>query len=365
MSTGLPIEVTSARRGAAQRSYYKLDLDIQRWVGCRLDVLSCYHLLEAQLDLDIQRRVPYSTAAASSRCVWGGRWCRALPPQARPGLPAVGGLCGHPACTRAGRCCCCCCCCCCFCCQSALPACPCRSNQPNVHEGKLLDNKEGWHGAELSVVIAGASRTARHAQHARHAQRPASRPRGRGRGPGLSGGPQHQAPTLHPHPRSARARRPAPLSRRRRQLAVLPRQGAQVPAADRGHHAVRAGAAAVLGWTGLGAGLDGAGAAASRPRRGAALQGQRRCDSASPPPPSLAPPHTPQPPSAPAVQLLLQGRGREGQPGGLLQAPHRDDAAAAQGTLRCALLLLLLQAPRGGRCGCSVEGFAVQGMFRL
>lgn len=32
MSTGLPIEVTSARRGAASRSYYKLDLDIQRWV---------------------------------------------------------------------------------------------------------------------------------------------------------------------------------------------------------------------------------------------------------------------------------------------------------------------------------------------
>lgn len=30
MSTGLPIEVTSARRGNAQRSYYKLDLDIQR-----------------------------------------------------------------------------------------------------------------------------------------------------------------------------------------------------------------------------------------------------------------------------------------------------------------------------------------------
>ncbi|PSC70486.1 DNA topoisomerase 6 subunit B isoform B [Micractinium conductrix] len=58
MSTGLPIEVTSARRGSAQRSYYKLDLDIQR-------------------------------------------------------------------------------------------------NQPNVHEQKLLDNPGGWHGAELSVVIAG------------------------------------------------------------------------------------------------------------------------------------------------------------------------------------------------------------------
>jgi DNA topoisomerase VI subunit B len=30
MSTGLPIEVTSARRGAATQSYYKLDLDIER-----------------------------------------------------------------------------------------------------------------------------------------------------------------------------------------------------------------------------------------------------------------------------------------------------------------------------------------------
>lgn len=58
MSTGLPIEVASARRGAASRSYFKLDLDIQR-------------------------------------------------------------------------------------------------NQPNVHESKLLDNSDGWHGAELSVVIAG------------------------------------------------------------------------------------------------------------------------------------------------------------------------------------------------------------------
>jgi len=28
-------------------------------------------------------------------------------------------------------------------------------NQPNVHEQKLLDNADGWHGAELSVVIAG------------------------------------------------------------------------------------------------------------------------------------------------------------------------------------------------------------------
>lgn len=35
MSTGLPIEVTSARRGSASRSYYKLDLDIQRWVAVR------------------------------------------------------------------------------------------------------------------------------------------------------------------------------------------------------------------------------------------------------------------------------------------------------------------------------------------
>lgn len=30
-----------------------------------------------------------------------------------------------------------------------------RRNQPNVHESKLLDNSDGWHGAELSVVIAG------------------------------------------------------------------------------------------------------------------------------------------------------------------------------------------------------------------
>ncbi|KAI3432870.1 hypothetical protein D9Q98_010453 [Chlorella vulgaris] len=58
MSTGLPIEVTSARPGSATRSYFKLDLDIQR-------------------------------------------------------------------------------------------------NQPNVHEQKLLDNSDGWHGAELSVIIAG------------------------------------------------------------------------------------------------------------------------------------------------------------------------------------------------------------------
>ncbi|GAB4814846.1 hypothetical protein N2152v2_001892 [Parachlorella kessleri] len=61
MSTGLPIEVTSARRGSATRSYYKLDLDIQR----------------------------------------------------------------H------------------------------RRNQPNIHVSKLLDNPGGWHGAELSVIIAG------------------------------------------------------------------------------------------------------------------------------------------------------------------------------------------------------------------
>ena len=33
MSTGLPITVTSARRGSATRSYYKLDLDIQRQGG--------------------------------------------------------------------------------------------------------------------------------------------------------------------------------------------------------------------------------------------------------------------------------------------------------------------------------------------
>lgn len=31
----------------------------------------------------------------------------------------------------------------------------CCRNQPNVHEQKLLDNADGWHGAELSVVIAG------------------------------------------------------------------------------------------------------------------------------------------------------------------------------------------------------------------
>lgn len=58
MSTGLPIEVTSARRGSPTISYYKLDIDIQR-------------------------------------------------------------------------------------------------NEPNVHASKLLDNPEGWRGAELSVVIAG------------------------------------------------------------------------------------------------------------------------------------------------------------------------------------------------------------------
>jgi DNA topoisomerase VI subunit B len=40
MSTGLPITVTSARRGSATRSYYKLDLDIQRWVGGWLAGLS-------------------------------------------------------------------------------------------------------------------------------------------------------------------------------------------------------------------------------------------------------------------------------------------------------------------------------------
>lgn len=28
-------------------------------------------------------------------------------------------------------------------------------NLPNVHEERLLDNPEGWHGAELSVTIAG------------------------------------------------------------------------------------------------------------------------------------------------------------------------------------------------------------------
>ena len=30
-----------------------------------------------------------------------------------------------------------------------------RRNQPNVHEQRLLDNPDGWHGAELSVIIAG------------------------------------------------------------------------------------------------------------------------------------------------------------------------------------------------------------------
>ncbi|KAG7673745.1 hypothetical protein Ndes2437B_g01910 [Nannochloris sp. 'desiccata'] len=58
MSTGLPIEITSARRGSSTISYYKLDIDIQR-------------------------------------------------------------------------------------------------NEPNVHVAKLLDNPDGWRGAELSVIIAG------------------------------------------------------------------------------------------------------------------------------------------------------------------------------------------------------------------
>ena len=58
MSTGLPIEVTSARRNSAKKSYYKLDIDIQR-------------------------------------------------------------------------------------------------NEPNIHEVKLLENGDGWRGAELSVIIAG------------------------------------------------------------------------------------------------------------------------------------------------------------------------------------------------------------------
>lgn len=58
MSTGLPIEITSARRGSPTKSFYRLDIDIRR-------------------------------------------------------------------------------------------------NQPNVHASKLLDNPDGWHGAELSVVIAG------------------------------------------------------------------------------------------------------------------------------------------------------------------------------------------------------------------
>lgn len=30
-----------------------------------------------------------------------------------------------------------------------------RRNQPNVHEQKLLDNPDHWHGAELSLIIAG------------------------------------------------------------------------------------------------------------------------------------------------------------------------------------------------------------------
>lgn len=58
MSTGLPIEITSARRNSSTKSYYKLDIDIRR-------------------------------------------------------------------------------------------------NQPNVHASKLLDNPDGWHGAELSVIISG------------------------------------------------------------------------------------------------------------------------------------------------------------------------------------------------------------------
>ena len=41
-------------------------------------------------------------------------------------------------------------------CPETLPnGCPQYRNQPNVHVSKLLDNPDGWHGAELSLIIAG------------------------------------------------------------------------------------------------------------------------------------------------------------------------------------------------------------------
>lgn len=94
--------MTSARCGSASISYFKLDLDIQRW-------------------------------AAEFVYVCGGG----------PGRGGVAvGVEGRSGCGDSPS------------SPWTLPA-ACRRNQPNVHEQKLLDNGEGWHGAELSVVIAG------------------------------------------------------------------------------------------------------------------------------------------------------------------------------------------------------------------
>lgn len=92
MSTGLPIEVTSARPGSATRSYFKLDLDIQRWVvmcqiGCgfgvaesgewqRLHGPSCIQYLNrARRHLHMQKSAQCARAEAAGQLRWVAR-CR-------------------------------------------------------------------------------------------------------------------------------------------------------------------------------------------------------------------------------------------------------------------------------------------------
>ena len=104
---------------------------------------------------------------------------------------------------------------------------PARSNQPNVHESKLLDNPDGWHGAELSVVIAGGQGAL--------GRMPPLNTVGIPAWAWLAG----RQGTLG----VSFLALPCRIRFARRQLVVLPRQCDQVPAADCGHHAVRAGGA--------------------------------------------------------------------------------------------------------------------------
>lgn len=74
MSTGLPIEVASARRGAASRSYYKLDLDIQRWAGWRHGGLTHLKLRNkgslTERCTNEELFSPFSTLSLLLCCVW-------------------------------------------------------------------------------------------------------------------------------------------------------------------------------------------------------------------------------------------------------------------------------------------------------
>lgn len=92
MSTGMPVEVLSAKPGHSYISYYKLDIDIHRCAS----------------------RPLYPEADRKS---WHALWDKM---------------------------------------SLALSSCETsRRNQPNVHEVKKLSNSGDWHGAQLTLIIAG------------------------------------------------------------------------------------------------------------------------------------------------------------------------------------------------------------------